>query len=398
MSPIFWLLAVGIVGAPLSSKIAGALWLGLCVAGLWLAVRRAPANAPSLQPVTRAWLIASAASLGLAALGTWIWHDKWDELHAGTRLALAALAALPLAGRADGAAWHRGAGHALALSCMAACGLALTTQGDRLFPTNAIPWAAAISFFCCLLLPLMLHASASRPTKIFWALGLMAGLMAVLLSQSRGAYGIVLWVVLCSGAHILVRRSRGDRTPWLMLTSLVIVLGASMTMISPINNRLQLAGAELDAALGDTARTPSMANSSIGSRIVLWKVAIEGFQSSPLIGVGREERIRRIQQAGDALQADQLSALRHVHSEYLNAALDKGLIGLASVLAALGGLIWAAWLLRRIDTQAAWQMAGLAFMHGTAGITNVNTAHNYYGAMLAASALLVLTLARSRPA
>ena len=60
------------------------------------------------------------------------------------------------------------------------------------------------------------------------------------------------------------------------------------------------------------------------------------------------------------------------------------------------GLGAAAWRLRRFDPVASRQMQGVLFMHATAGLTNVNMAHNYYAIMLSLSVTLILVGAGQR--
>ncbi len=79
--------------------------------------------------------------------------------------------------------------------------------------------------------------------------------------------------------------------------------------------------------------------------------------------------------------------------------MDGGLIGLTSTLAVLAGLGAAAFALRRTDPMASRQMQGVLLLHATAGLTNVNLAHNYYAVMLSLSVAVILAGAdaRSRP-
>ena len=141
-------------------------------------------------------------------------------------------------------------------------------------------------------------------------------------------------------------------------------------------------------------------NSSVGARLYLWQMAIEGIRQSPWIGIGGAERLRRIKQAGAGGTDDHLAKLEavrslgHVHNEYLHAALDGGLLGLTSFLATLLGMAILIRQLARSAPVAAWQLGGVLCMHMSASLTNVNLAHNYYATALALAVLLPLFAAQ----
>jgi O-antigen ligase len=140
----------------------------------------------------------------------------------------------------------------------------------------------------------------------------------------------------------------------------------------------------------------------MGARMYSWSLAWRSFRDSPWIGLGGKERLRRLKEAGAELpdpQRGQLTLVRklgHVHNQYLHSAMDGGLIGLASTLAVLAGLGFAAFRLRRADPVASRQMQGVLFIHASAGLTNVNMAHNYYAVMLSVSVAVILAGAGAR--
>ncbi len=154
---------------------------------------------------------------------------------------------------------------------------------------------------------------------------------------------------------------------------------------------------EVAAAIGEANY-----NSSMGARLYNWSLGWKSFKESPWIGIGGRERLKRIKSAGSEMPATQserfleVRSVGHVHNQYLHAAMDGGLIGLASTLAVLAGLGAAAWRLRRTDDLASRQMQGVLFMHATAGLTNVNMAHNYYAVMLSLSVAVILAGAGAR--
>jgi O-antigen ligase len=123
------------------------------------------------------------------------------------------------------------------------------------------------------------------------------------------------------------------------------------------------------------------ANSSVGARLYMWQNSLAAIEESPWVGHGREGRIGLLREWADAAQSDVVMQLEHVHNEYLNQLLDHGLWGLASQLLYLGGLLWISWQLHRhTQDTAAFSVAGMAFVHMTTSLSNVNFSHNYYTA------------------
>lgn len=397
-----WLVLLGcVVVAPLSTKVAGAAGLLLVLMGLGaLCYRPVPGTAPGDSAAARGWLLACVIGMSLSVLGVVIWHENWTELHAPARLLLTAGATLAVVRRFAPSTFTRDAlAHALTLACLVALGVVLSQGASRdNYPTNAIPWAVSMAFLVCLLLPHTVDLSRPVRCRLVWLAGVAVGVLAVLLSQSRGAYGVLLWVLLFYGV-MLWRRRRVTRLGLGMVLGFlalpVAVLALLPHSVDQLTQRMEKAADEYRQT--DVASEPGHgANSSVGARIYLWKLAASSIAESPLIGIGVTERLRRIKAEGVRLNAPVLGALGHVHNQYLQSAMDHGVIGLAADLAWLIGLAVTAWRVARRDAMAGWQLCGLLFMHASGSLTNVNFAHNYYGAMLALCVALVLLAARPR--
>jgi O-antigen ligase len=113
----------------------------------------------------------------------------------------------------------------------------------------------------------------------------------------------------------------------------------------------------------------------------------------PLLGHGRKVRIAWVRQLAATEHSDFLKELAHLHNDALNTLFEHGIFGLASYLSLGAGLAWLA--LRRVycNTALRWSLAGMVWMHLTAGLTNMNMGHNYYGVMLALSLSMAWMLA-----
>ncbi len=143
------LLGLGIALSPTHTKIAGAAWLLVCIAGA-VVFFRLPRPVFSATPdavgaASRAWVMACLVCAGLAT-GVWLyWPDPPDTLHAEFRLLLAAAATHQLIRRAsDPEKWRAFTLPAIALACLASLDDRRTTpDGYFCHPTpfpGPCPW------------------------------------------------------------------------------------------------------------------------------------------------------------------------------------------------------------------------------------------------------------------
>lgn len=80
---------------------------------------------------------------------------------------------------------------------------------------------------------------------------------------------------------------------------------------------------------------------SMGKRMEMWRVALVGFMERPLLGQGTGHfRAVARDQVEQGIAAPSMVAYQHAHSEYFDALLTRGLIGLASLLLLLAALVY----------------------------------------------------------
>ena len=151
---------------------------------------------------------------------------------------------------------------------------------------NAIPWAGSMAMVSALLLALSLKSDFSQTHRRLWFFGGLLAAMAVLASQSRGAYGIVFWWLAVGLLHLWAHRQNlqgphGLRhfTPRGLTFVAVILLCLASLSQTPVFQRpaqsLQDAVNEIRVSSQSTAEG---ANSSVGARLYMWQkslVAIE---------------------------------------------------------------------------------------------------------------------------
>ena len=416
---LFWLpLTLLLAASTLNTKTPGFAWLLFMLAGLWAwwqSRRASGVPGQALEPVAatspetpyislaRIWLLTTLAALLLKTVPMLYWADPWAERHAELRLFLGALGLyglcqLPLERlrrnylNADYMAW---VGTGLAVACFLALWLVLT-KGSNAAPTNRIPWAAALTLSTCTLLTLA-RVTMDVRLHYLWLAASLAGLLAVLASDVRGAFGLALvWPALAlylfkvkpSATLPHARLKAGMKLIAAML--LVAVLIPSPFIQKPLE-RLQIAlpewqTSQISASLG--------ANTSVGARLYMWQRSLSASLQSPLMGYGREGRLLYLRQWGDEASSPVVKSLGHLHNEYLQTLLDHGLWGLASLLSYSLGLVLMVRKLRATgDIHNKALAAGLAsvlLLHMSAELTNMNFAHNYYPTMLSLAVTLLV--------
>jgi O-antigen ligase len=418
---LFWLpLTLLLAASTLNTKTPGFAWLLFMLAGLWawwqsrrasdapgqaLEVAATLPEAPYLS-LARIWLLTTLTALLLKTVPMLYWADPWEERHAELRLFLGALGLyglcqLPLERlrrsylNANYMAW---VGTGLAVACFLAFWL-LLTKGSIATPTNRIPWAAALSLSTCTLLTLAGVTTDSRQRSA-WLAASFAGLLAVLISDTRGAYGLVLvWLMLAlylfNPKHTAnVPRTRHKIALFFggFLIFLAVLLPTQFLQ-KPLQ-RIQVGWTEFESYLVSPNKG---ANTSVGARLFIWQRSLESIKESPGIGYGRSGRMSLIRQWGDEASSPVVKSLGHLHNEYLHTLLDHGLWGLASLLSYSVGLVLMVRKLRATgDIKNKSLAAGLAsvlFLHMSAALTNMNFAHNYYPTFLSLAVTLLVCAA-----
>lgn len=405
---ILLMLLALLIAAPASTKVAGAAWLLIGLIGLWAALRIPVVRSvnSALVQSSLVWLSACFLAFALQAVATYYWADPWGDRHVEVRLLLGAAATFALVRRLclspQQKTWLT---HALALACWVALGISY--MYGRETPSNAIPWAAGVSFFVCLLPPLSMQSPITGWRRGAWSLSVLAGVVAVLLSQSRGSYGLVLWLVLFVGiasVKQLLQRRRSMGKEWskgaasrLFNAAVAVSLLAVVLMSFPRIHqeplaRVQQAWSEIKELSAPSQPHAQVINTSVGARLHMWRMALKEIGEAPLLGHGSKARIAWIHHLGESSGSDGIKMLDHLHSDLLTTVFDHGLLGLLSYLSLGVALAWIALRTKLYDTRLRWSVAGVLWMHLSSGLTNTNFGHNYYGVMLALSLALAWIL------
>ena len=153
------------------------------------------------------------------------------------------------------------------------------------------------------------------------------GFAAILLSQSRAAFGIFVWALWMAVTSWRQTHARIKRQT-VSVAGLVSVGFYSMDARRPL--RLKEGWNEVVAAANADEH-----NSAIGVRVYSFSLAWNGFKELPWVGLSGRERLRRTKEAGTGLPPV-AREVGYVHNQYIHAAIFGGLVGLASPLPVLG--------------------------------------------------------------
>lgn len=401
-SKIIWIpLAICMSLASVSTRFAGAAWAWLLIAGLaalWTTRSTTTQPASLAHELAKTWLIFTAVALALKTIPMLYWHDPWAERHAEFRLFLGALG---LYGLTRLPALSQIAQQYLTLAgsvyCTAGLGIILL-YGQFGTHTNPIPWAAGMALVSCWLLGIYFTHTAIW-TRWLALAGSIAGLLAVLGSEKRGAYGLL--IVLPCMAWFLWRqhtnsqkRSAQTAKSWAIYAAFALLGAASLWSLRS-NPVIQRPTGAITVAIEQYKNSQTSLsdnyNTSVSARLYLWKQSTQAAVKSPWIGYGHDQRLQLLKQWSDGTHLPTHNVYGHVHNEYLHTLLDHGLWGLASLLSYAFGLIV---LVMKLARRQLWAgsatLAGILAMHLSTAFSNVNFAHNYYPTML--SLMICITL------
>ncbi len=402
-----WLLMV--VLSPALMKVAGAAWIIAILWSFWLAHAQPElsADTPSAQALYRAtdfilWFFVLA--FVLRTIGQAYWWDNWQYRHFDARMIFTAIAMHILVRRITFTTKRRNElVFALALASITALYVVFEFLRIRTPPTSIISWAYGMALFAILLASVPL-ITASAQTKVTTTINWLSStaavlfLIAVLLSGVRGAYFAALWaacVITYSLKHTFSLRL--FKKKYLLISCIVValVLGILIKSVPQFYEipraRIALAIAEIKGFQEDKR------DSSVGIRLHFIEKGIEAYLEKPWLGYGIEQRTQLVNQW--AVDVDKsITGMAHTHNEYLNAALDYGVLGGATILSYLLGLLLAAFALWRTNIALAVALAGFCFATFSTFLTNANGLHNYTSVTLGLSLLCsVFFFVRSAP-
>ena len=210
--------------------------------------------------------------------------------------------------------------------------------------TNAIQYGnlSVLLSLMCLVLLVVRPPQLQRWHVLLLPLGVLGGLVASVLSQSRGGWPV--WLLVLAALALALARF----LPWQRLLAGLALLACMVTLLA--YGQRELLQTRLDEARNEVTRYERQGDavSSVGQRLAHWQLAWRMGLDKPLLGWGKSgydaEKLRRVQ-AGQAHPF--VLQFGHVHNEALDVFAKHGLLGLSAL-----GLFYAVplalfWPLRR---------------------------------------------------
>ncbi len=189
-----------------------------------------------------------------------------------------------------------------------------------------------IAFFLFWLFVALTRPAASSRRRVWLALGMVAGWIAFVGTQRRtemlGLAVALLGVIAWRAAGQITKR----RVAYMSLV-MALLFTASFQVLEPRFSMVE--GEVAEYMQGGEARTRSV-QTSVGGRLEMYRVAFDAMAERPWLGWGAGIKPRDLPQF--AHDPNNTLPYRNFHNQYIQWALELGVIGLA-LLAVVGGFL-----------------------------------------------------------
>ena len=283
------------------------------------------------------WMYGSFALLALSWLvDGWLSGERGSALEKPLKILLTLPCLFYLAKRPPQARWLW---HGAIVGAIGAAGISLyqiTTQ----ITSQPHGWPRAHGFThpiqfgdLAILLGILslsgLNATLSRTR--FWRplffIGLLSGILASLLSSTRGGWLTLALIGLIVATHLLSKRKWKLLIPTLSLTIAIATISFHIPQL-----RLQERIAQIQSEI-TAFHTYGNSATSIGARLQMWEFAWNLYLQKPLLGWSQ----RGYQYQKEQMIAQQkldpfIAELNHPHNEFLDTASKRGALGLLPLL------------------------------------------------------------------
>lgn len=209
------------------------------------------------------------------------------------------------------------------------------------------------------------------------ATGSLGGILGSFLSATRGGWLLMPFIVIV--LFVLNKKSLSKKVIISFLSALLLII-ATLLVIPSSKVLSQIEKAKIEVT---NFGKEGNANTSVGSRLELWQASWISIQEKPILGWGytgiKEERKK---QGELGILAEYPASLGHAHNQFLNDTLERGVIGLLSLLAVFLFPLWQFFKAYQAnkDNLEIKLLATLGIIHITSvmsyGLTQVFFAHN----------------------
>lgn len=235
--------------------------------------------------------------------------------------------------------------------------------------SNAIPFGDVAMLTGAL--SLVGFARLSAPMRAFAAAAALAGLVGCFLSLTRGALVALPLVTVVAIVHLWPVIRPRPVAALAVAAGLALVLGFAAHK-ARIPERITALIVSIDVPNAVQSTDPSTAD-----RAAFWTFGLKAFWQKPLLGHGPQNAVPEVRRlaAGEGVT---IPAHTHLHSEFLDAAVGGGLLGLAAMLLLLTAPVVAAagsWRDERWRDRMAFAVL-LSGCYAIFGLTNTVFGHD----------------------
>lgn len=180
-----------------------------------------------------------------------------------------------------------------------------------------------------IMLSILLVAKLNNFIKTIIAISMLCGLVAAMLSQSRGVW-LVLPVYLLIAMYYTLKHSRAKFAGLMLLLVLVTGVVSISSVGDMVMKRVDVAVDEVSSYYTDNKYI-----SSLGTRLAMWDISVDVWKQHPYIGTGPgdfDDVIQALQKEGKYVGMDVHGS---THNIYLQSLVNTGLVGFLAMLFAL---------------------------------------------------------------
>lgn len=187
--------------------------------------------------------------------------------------------------------------------------------------------------------------------QLFYKLAIFPVFVALVLSQTRGAYlGVVVGIafMFCFATH-------GRKKVALYVMILAVTAGLA-TLVNPtIRQRVTTIVDRNPTEM--SGNTPSTA---INIRLELWKLGFTMFKAHPVLGIG-PDNVKKVFKKFHPEPIGYQEVWGSLHNLYIHQAAERGLVGLGALLFLFGAMLWFAFKRFRLQSNAytLWALCAL---------------------------------------